>query len=436
MGSNCPSETAGKPIKCKAAVGRKPGEPLVIEEIEVDPPKAWEVRIKILCTSLCHTDVTLWKMTSGPVSFFPRIFGHEAVGVVESVGEHVKEVSQGDVVVPFFHRNCEECRDCKSNKGNACSIFPTEFYGGMPRDGTSRFRDSNGEALHHFFSVSSFSEYTVVDVTHVVKISREVPVDKACLLSCGVTTGVGACWKVAQVEEGSTVAIFGLGAVGLAVAEGARLCGASKIIGVDLNSDKFEIGRPSLLFARVVFSQHITSLTENYSFLPLEKQNVWCHRFRESDILRRKISVRGLFVIATKFYLCRLLVSNDQVIREMTDGGADYCFECIGLASLMQDAFNSSRPAWGKTVILGVEMHGSPLLVNPYELLKGRTVAGSMLGGAKAKSDIPVLAQKYLNKELRLDGFITHEVCFEDINKAFDLLHQGKSLRCIIWMDK
>ncbi|KAM3305331.1 hypothetical protein P3S67_012197 [Capsicum chacoense] len=262
------------------------------------------------------------------------------LGVVESVGENVEEVKEGDIVIPVFQTNCGECRDCKCPKGNICSKFPEVFFCGMPRDGSSRFKEKNGEKLHHTLSVSSFSEYTVVDVTHVVKMSPDFPIDKASLLSCGVSTGLGAAWNVAEVEEGSTVAIFGLGAVGLAI------------------------------------------------------------------------------------------------IKEMSDGGADYCFECIGLASLMQEAFNSSRKGTGKTVILGIEMHGTPLSINPYELAAGKTIMGSMFGGVKAKVDIPIFAAQYLNNELNLEGFITHEVNFEDINKAFDLLQAGKTLRCIIWMDK
>ncbi|EOY15944.1 GroES-like zinc-binding dehydrogenase family protein isoform 3 [Theobroma cacao] len=358
------SVTAGKAIRCKAAVSRNPGEALVIEEIEVEPPKSWE----------------------GPFAIFPRIFGHEAVGVVESVGEHVKEVQEGDLVLPVFHPHCRECRDCKSQKGNGCSVFGYRLNPDMPRDATSRFKGMNGEVLHHFLFVSSFTEYTVVDVAHVVKISSEIPVDKACLLSCGVSTGIGAAWKVADIEGGSTVAIFGLGAVGLAVAEGARLRGASKIIGVDLNPEKFEIGKT---FGVTDFINPAT-----------------CGE--------KKVS---------------------EVIKEMTDGGADYCFECIGLASLMEDAFNSNREGWGKTVILGVEKHGTPLALNTYLLLRGRSVTGCLFGGFKPKSDIPLLAEKYLDKELNLDGFITHELSFQDINKAFELLLQGKSLRCIIWMD-
>ncbi|CAN0892778.1 Alcohol dehydrogenase-like 1 [Linum grandiflorum] len=324
--------TAGKVIRCKAAICRNPEEELVLEEIEVDPPKAYEVRLKILCTSLCHSDVTFWKMKPGHVSAFPRILGHEAVGEVESVGEGVEGWKEGELALPVFVPDCEECRDCTSGKSNICSKFGRMAGGfGMPRDGTSRFRDGEGAVIHHLFGVSSFSEYTVVDVVNLVKIGVDLPLDKACLLSCGVST-VGAAWKAAEVEEGSTVAIFGLGAVGLAVAEGARIRGASKIIGVDLNPAKFELGKK---FGITDFVNPTTTGEKRVS----------------------------------------------EVIKEMTDGGADYCFECIGLASLMADAFSSSR------------------------------------------------------EELNLESFVTHEVGFKDINKAFQLLLEGKSLRCLIWMD-
>ncbi|CDP01100.1 unnamed protein product [Coffea canephora] len=411
------SDTAGKPIRCRAAVCRGAGEPLVIEEIQVAPPKSGEVRVKIICTSLCHGDISFWRSESGPFSFFPGIFGHEAAGTVESVGENVVEVKAGDLVVPVVQRNCGECRDCKF-KGNACTKFPAASLNAMPRDGSSRFLDKDGQPLHHFLFASSFAEYTVVDVTHLVKISPEVPVDKACLLSCGVTTGVGATMKAAQIEEGSTVAIFGLGTVGLAVAlvlafnslifcscisilrshlislklirtvaEGARIRGASKIIGIDKNLEKFEIAK----------------------------------KFGVTDFVNPTSCGKD---------------SVSQVIREMTDGGADYCFECVGSTSLIREAFDGSRQGCGKTVILGADLHGSPLSIHPLEILAGKSIMGATLGGIKPKQDIPHLAQKYLKKELRLDGFITHEVNFEEINKAFDLLLQGKSLRCIIWMNR
>ncbi|XP_010448937.1 PREDICTED: alcohol dehydrogenase-like 5 [Camelina sativa] len=378
----------GKPIRCKAAISRKPGEALVIEEIYVDPPQPYEVRIKILCTSLCHTDYTFCKLDSGPLARFPRILGHEAVGVVESIGEHVDGFQLNDVVLPVFHPHCEECRDCKSSKSNWCARFADDLLPNTRRYGmTSRFKDSFGKEIYHFLFVSSFSEYTVVDIAHLVKLSSEIPVNKAALLSCGVSTGVGAAWKVADVEEGSTIAVFGLGTVGLAVAEGARLRGAGKIIGVDLNPDKFELGK----------------------------------KFGVTDFINpalcgeKKIS---------------------EVIKEMTRGGVDYSFECVGLPSLLTEAFNSTRTGSGKTVVLGIDKDLTPTSLGCLDLFRGRHICGSMFGGLKPKLDIPILVDHYLKKELNLDSFITHELKFEEINKAFDLLVQGKSLRCILWMDK
>ncbi|CAG7899442.1 unnamed protein product [Brassica rapa] len=373
----------GKPIRCKAALCKKAGEALVIEEIQVDPPQAYEVRIKILCTSLCHTDVTFWKLDWGPLARFPKILGHEAVGVVESIGDHVNGFKQGDVVLPVFHPHCEECRDCKSPKSNWCSRYCDDFFSNTRRYGMdSRFKDSSGEDIYHFLFVSSFTEYTVVDIAHLVKISPEIPVEKAALLSCCVSSGVGAAWKVADVEEGSTVAIFGLGGVGLAVAEGARVRGAAKIIGVDLNPDKFEIvGK----------------------------------RFGITDFVNPALSGEKKI---------------SQVIKEMTEGGVDYSFECIGITSLMEEAFNSTRTGSGKTVILGMEKQMLPISLGSHDLLRGRTICGTLFGGLKPKVDIPILVDSYLKRELNLNGFITHELSFEEINKAFDLLVKGETIRC------
>ncbi|OIT31405.1 PREDICTED: alcohol dehydrogenase-like 7 [Nicotiana attenuata] len=381
------SKTAGKPIRCRAAVARKPGEALVIEEVIVAPPKAHEVRLKIICTSLCYSDITFWKMKEFP-GCFPRILGHEAFGIVESVGEDVEELKEGDSVVPIFLPDCKECVDCKSEKSNLCSKFPFEISPLLHRDETSRFTTVEGETLHHFVYISSFSEYTVVDIANVTKIDPEIPPNRACLLSCGVSTGVGAAWKTANVEPGSTVVIFGLGAIGLAVAEGARLCGATRIIGVDMNSDKFEIGK----------------------------------QFGVTDFINSN-SCEDKPI--------------SQVIIEMTNGGADYCFECVGLGTLVQEAFACCRKGWGKTVVLGVDKPGAQLNLNSFEVLTSKkTLTGALFGGLKPKSDVPILVKRYLDKELQLDKFVTHEVNFEDINKAFDLLIQGKSLRCVIWMDK
>ncbi|XP_062165095.1 alcohol dehydrogenase-like 7 [Alnus glutinosa] len=381
--------TNGKPIRCKAAVGRAPGEPLVIEEIMVAPPMPREVRIRIICSSLCHTDVSIWKLKVDPPGIFPRIFGHEAIGVVESVGEDVDEVTEGDTVIPTFVSDCGECENCRSKKSNLCSKLPFTVSQWMPRYETSRFTDLNGEVIYHFMFVSSFSEYTVVDVAHVTKFDPSIPPNRACLFSCGVSTGVGAAWKTANVEAGSTVAIFGLGSIGLAVSEGARLCGATTIIGVDLNPDKYEIGK----------------------------------KFGVTD-----------FVNAGN---CGDK-SVSQVINEMTNGGADYCFECIGSASLVHEAYACCRNCWGKTVMVGVARPGSELGLSFHDVLNagGKSIMGSIFGGLKPKSDIPILLKRYLDKELQLDGFVTHEIQFEDINKAFDLLIEGQSLRCVIWMDK
>lgn len=387
MAEKLSTETAGKPIRCRAAVSRKAGEPLVIEEIIVAPPKTHEVRIRVICTSLCYSDITFWRMKDPP-GYSPRILGHEAVGVVESVGENVDELTEGDVVIPTFIADCGDCVDCKSTKSNLCSKFPFEVSPWMPRDGTSRFTDINGELLYHFLSVSSFSEYTVIDIAHVIKIDPKVPPNRACLLSCGVSTGVGAAWRTANVEPGSTVAIFGLGAIGLAVGEGARLCGATRIIGVDTNPNKYETGK----------------------------------KFGVTD-----------FVNPEKCGDKRV----SQVINEMTGGGADYCFECVGMASLVHEAYACCRKGWGKTIMLGVDQPGSTLSFTSFEVLHcGKSIMGSLFGGLKPKSDIPVLLKRYMDKELLLDKFVTHEVKFEDINKAFDLLIEGKSLRCVIWMDK
>ncbi|KAF3788447.1 Alcohol dehydrogenase B, partial [Nymphaea thermarum] len=383
----------------------KQGEPLVIEEVNVAPPQSWEVRIKIICASLCHTDVAFWTLPE-PHGIFPRIFGHEAVGIVESVGEGVMEFKEGDMVVPFHLPDCEECADCKSEKSNLCSTLPfSHLQTGMPRDGVSRLSTATGERLHHFFHISSFVEYTVVDVTNLVKVdTADIPPEKACLLSCGVSSGLGAAWRVAGVEKGSKVAVFGLGSIGLAVAEGARLRGAAQIIGVDVNPDKLEIGK----------------------------------KFGVTDFINPKEcgekSVSQVWISLLLFLFFSFGIV--QVVTELTGGGADYCFECVGVASLMSDAYKSCRRGWGKTVILGVETKGAPFCLGSNEVLQGRTVVGAMLGGAKPKIDIPNFVSLYKRKELRLDGFITHEVSLGEINRAFELLVQGKSLRCIIWMDK
>ncbi|XP_048560659.1 alcohol dehydrogenase-like 2 isoform X2 [Triticum urartu] len=384
-GKTMQQNTATKPIRCKAAVCKVAGQPLEMEEVEVAPPRAHEVRVRILCTSLCHTDVTFWRMKGSPPRH-PSILGHEAAGVVESVGDDVHEVAVGDTVVSVFLAQCGDCPDCVSDRSNICSGLPAGRPG-MPRDGTTRFSfAATGEPINNFLGVSSFTEYTVVDVAQVVRLEPGVPPEKACLLSCGVSTGIGAAWKVAAVEPGSSVAVFGLGAVGLAVAQGCRMRGAKRIIGVDLNPEKCGIGK------RLGITDFINP----------------------NDIGEKTVS---------------------EVVKEMTGGGADYCFECIGSTSVMAEAFQSSRMGWGKTVVLGVSNGVAPMSIPSHDILRGRSVVGSLFGGLKPKTDVPILAQKYLDKEVELDEFVTHEMGFHDINAAFELLVQGKCLRCILWMD-
>ncbi|OIW20421.1 hypothetical protein TanjilG_11120 [Lupinus angustifolius] len=363
-----PTSSEGQPIRCKAAVARKPGEALVIEEIIVAPPKPHEVR--------------------DPPAFFPRILGHEAIGVVESIGKDVTGIMKGDVVIPIFLPDCHECIDCRSSKSNICTNFPFEVSPWMLRDGTSRFTDLNGEIIYHFMSISSFSEYTVVDIANVMKIDPEIPPNRACLLTCGIAAGIGAAWRRAGVEPGSTVAIFGLGYVGLAVVEGARLCGATRIIGVDVNPEKNEIGK----------------------------------KFGLTDFVNpRECGKKPV----------------SQVIIEITGGGADYCFECVGIESLVHEAYASCRKGWGKTIVLGLCKVGARLSLSSSEVLHdGKTLMGALFGGLKPKSHVPILLKRYMDKELQLDEFVTHEVEFKDVNKAFDLLKNGKCLQCVIWMDK
>ncbi|OMO85450.1 Alcohol dehydrogenase superfamily, zinc-type [Corchorus olitorius] len=270
--------------------------------------------------------------------------------VVESVGENVNEVAEGDVVIPTFLSDCGECADCCSEKSNLCSKFPFKVHPWMPRYEASRFTDLNGDVLYHFLNVSSFTEYTVLDISHVVKIDPAIPPNRACLFGCCIATGVGAACKTAKVEAGSTVVIFGIGSIGLAVAKGAKLCGAKRIIGVDINPDKFEIGK----------------------------------KFGVTEFINSK-------ECGDK--------SLSQVIIEMTGGGADYCFECVGLASLVQEAYASCRKGWGKTIVMGVDKPGAQLNFNSFEVLhSGKALMGSLYGGAKPKSDVPLMLKQYMDK--------------------------------------
>uniref|UniRef100_A0ACD5W852 Uncharacterized protein n=1 Tax=Avena sativa TaxID=4498 RepID=A0ACD5W852_AVESA len=375
--------TAGKVINCKAAVAWEAGKPLSMEEVEVAPPQAMEVRVKILFTSLCHTDVYFWE-AKGQTPVFPRIFGHEAGGIVESVGEGVTEVAPGDHVLPVFTGECKECPHCKSAESNMCDLLRINTDRGvMIGDGKSRF-SIDGKPIYHFVGTSTFSEYTVMHVGCVAKINPEAPLDKVCVLSCGISTGLGASINVAKPPKGSTVAIFGLGAVGLAAAEGARIAGASRIIGIDLNANRFEEAR----------------------------------KFGCTEFVNPKDHTKPV----------------QEVLIEMTNGGVDRSVECTGNINAMIQAFECVHDGWGVAVLVGVPHKDAEFKTHPMKFLNERTLKGTFFGNFKPRTDLPNVVEMYMKKELEVEKFITHSVPFSEINKAFDLMAKGEGIRCIIRM--
>lgn len=370
-----------KVIECKAAVAWGPKEPLTIETINVEPPKKGEVRIKILFTSVCHTDqYTLGGSDSEAV--WPCILGHEGSGVVESIGEGVESLQVGDHVVPLYIPQCNECKFCLHPKTNLCSkIRMTQGKGLMP-DGTTRF-SCKGKPVYHYMGISTFSEYTVVAGISVAKVDPKAPLDRVCLLGCGVSTGYGAALNTANVQKGETVAIFGLGAVGLAVAVGAKARGASRIIGIDINDDKFEVAKSF-------------GVTEFVNPTKIEKPT-------------------------------------QDALVEMTDGGLDHTFECIGNVEVMRAALESAHKGWGKCVVIGVAAAGKEMKAKPFLLITGRTLTGSAFGGWKSRQSMPTLVEAYMKGDIPIEKFITHRrKGVETINEVFELLLSGKSLRCVI----
>jgi len=374
--------TVGKVIKCKAAVAWAAKEPLKIEDIEVDPPKAGEVRMKVNFTGVCHTDAyTLGG--SDPEGLFPVILGHEGAGIVESIGEGVDHVKPGDVVIPLYTAQCRNCKFCRNPKTNLCqAVRATQGAGKMP-DGTSRFR-CNGKELFHFMGCSTFSQYTVVAGVSVCSVNSKAPQDKVCLLGCGISTGYGAVLNTAKAEPGSTVAVWGLGAVGLAVVMGAVKAKASRIIGVDTNPGKFKVAK----------------------------------EFGCTDCVNPKDYDKPI----------------QQVLVDMTDGGLDYTFECVGSVHTMRQALESCHKGWGESIIIGVAAAGQEISTRPFQLVTGRVWRGTAFGGWKSRDSVPKLVEDYLNGEIKLDEFVTGHMQLDEINEAFDAMHAGKALRTIIDM--
>ncbi|WP_212629748.1 S-(hydroxymethyl)glutathione dehydrogenase/class III alcohol dehydrogenase [Pseudomonas sp. KB-10] len=367
-------------IKSRAAVAFAPNEPLKIVEIDVEPPKAGEVLVRIVATGVCHTDAyTLSGQDSEGV--FPCVLGHEGGGIVEAVGEGVTSVKVGDHVIPLYTAECGECKFCKSQKTNLCSsVRATQGKGLMP-DGTTRF-SYNGEPIYHYMGCSTFSEYTVLPEVSVAVIPKEAPLDKVCLLGCGVTTGIGAVLNTAKVTEGSTVAIFGLGGIGLAAIIGAKMAKASRVIGIDINPAKEAVARELGITDFVNPKEHSKPIQE--------------------------------------------------VIVEMTDGGVDYSFECIGNVQLMRAALECCHKGWGESTIIGVAPAGAEISTRPFQLVTGRVWRGSAFGGVKGRSELPGYVEKSQKGEIPLDTFITHNMGLDEINEAFELMHEGKSIRTVI----
>uniref|UniRef100_A0A915B3Y9 S-(hydroxymethyl)glutathione dehydrogenase n=4 Tax=Parascaris univalens TaxID=6257 RepID=A0A915B3Y9_PARUN len=379
-------DTTAKVIKCRAAVAWEPNKPLSLEEIEVDPPKSHEVRIKVLYTAVCHTDA----YTLGghdPEGVFPAILGHEGAGIVESVGEGVTNVKPGDHVIPLYTPQCKECEYCKNPKTNLCQkIRATQGRGVMP-DGTCRF-SCKGQTIHHFMGCSTFSEYTVVADISVCKVPDKAPLDKICLLGCGISTGYGAVVNNCKVEKGSTVAVWGLGAVGLAVIMGAKVAGAKQIVGIDRREDKFEYAR----------------------------------QFGATECINPKEVPTGQTL--------------QSYLVDKYNGGFDYTFECIGNVATMREALEAAHKGWGVSCIIGVAAAGQEISTRPFQLVTGRTWKGSAFGGWKSRDQVPQLVEEYMAGKIKVDEFITHRFDFAKINEAFEVLHSGKGLRSVLAYDQ
>jgi S-(hydroxymethyl)glutathione dehydrogenase/alcohol dehydrogenase len=371
-------------IKSKAAIAWGPNQPLSIEEVDVMLPKKGEVLVKILASGVCHTDAFTLS-GEDPEGIFPCILGHEGGGIVEQIGEGVTSVKVGDHVIPLYTPECGECKFCLSGKTNLCQkIRETQGKGLMP-DGTTRFY-KDGQPIYHYMGCSTFSQYTVLPEISLANVNKEAPLEEVCLLGCGVTTGMGAVMNTANVEEGATVAIFGMGGIGLSAIIGATMAKASRIIAIDINERKFELAR----------------------------------KLGATDCINPQDYDQSI----------------QDVIVELTDGGVDYSFECIGNVNVMRSALECCHKGWGESVVIGVAGAGQEISTRPFQLVTGRVWRGSAFGGVKGRSELPEYVNRYLAGEFKLDDFITHTMGLEDINESFDLLHRGESIRTVIHFDK
>jgi len=367
-------------MKARAALALEAGAPLVIEEVDVAGPKAGEVLVQMKATGVCHTDAFTLS-GDDPEGLFPAILGHEGGGVVVEVGEGVTSLVPGDHVIPLYTAECGQCKFCLSGKTNLCSAVRTTQGQGLMPDGTSRF-SFKGQPVYHYMGTSTFSEYSVIAEVSLAKISPNAPLDKVCLLGCGVTTGIGAVINTAKVEPGATIAVFGLGGIGLSVIQGAVMAKAGRIIAVDTNPSKFEMAQLLGATDCVNPKDHSADITE--------------------------------------------------VIIDMTDGGVDYSFECVGNVNLMRSALECCHKGWGEAIIIGVAGAGQEISTRPFQLVTGRVWRGTAFGGVKGRSQLPGMVDQYMSGEIKLDELITYTMPLEEINTAFDYMHEGKSIRSII----
>jgi len=364
----------------KAAVAFESGQPLRLETVQLEPPRAGEVLVEIKATGVCHTDAYTLS-GADPEGLFPAIFGHEGAGVVVEVGEGVKSLRSGDHVIPLYTPECRNCEYCLSRKTNLCqAIRSTQGRGLMP-DGTSRF-SFEGKLLHHYMGTSTFANYTVVPEIALAKIREDAPFDKVCYIGCGVTTGIGAVINTAKVEAGATVVVFGLGGIGLNVIQGAQMVGAGMIVGVDLNPNRKELA---------------TKLGMTHFVNPQE-------------------------------------IDGDLVayLVELTKGGADYSFECIGNVRVMRQALECCHKGWGTSIIVGVAGAGQEISTRPFQLVTGRVWKGTAFGGARGRTDVPQIVDWYMEGKINIDDLITKVMPIEEINEAFDLMHRGESIRTVL----
>ena len=371
-------------IKSKAAIAWGPKQPLTIEEIDVMLPRKGEVLVKVIASGVCHTDAFTLS-GDDPEGIFPVVLGHEGGGIVEQIGEGVTSVQVGDHVIPLYTPECGECKFCLSGKTNLCQkIRETQGKGLMP-DGTTRFY-KDGQPIFHYMGCSTFSEYTVLPEISLAKVNKAAPLKEVCLLGCGVTTGMGAVMNTAKVEEGAIVAIFGLGGIGLSAVIGATMAKASRIIAIDINESKFELAK----------------------------------KLGATDFINPNDYDKPI----------------QDVIVELTDGGVDYSFECIGNVNLMRSALECCHKGWGESIVIGVAGAGQEISTRPFQLVTGRVWRGSAFGGVKGRTELPDYVERYLAGEFKLSDFITHTMPLEDINKSFELMHKGESIRTGIHFNK